>query len=167
VHVLAQHYQWSHVGVWANGAAAATFHIGEGIVVAGSDRLLPIVRRDGIRTLTAPSALGGVALASYFVGNEGLFNPVTRITLGDSRTGGFDLHGNGWRGSWLTPHGGRGRALTFMADGDPADMYKICPAEGAPAIPFAAMLLVAYVMIEHDLKNGWRLRHSFAESAGR
>ena len=166
--VSGQRHRWRHEGVWADGTAAAVFHIGEGIAVAGSDRLWPIVRRDGIRTLTLPSTQGGTALANYFVGNEGLFQPITRITLGDNRVGGYDLIGAGWRGSWLTPHGERGRALTFLAEGDPAECYNAVPNRGSQAVPFAAMLLVAYVMIEDDLKDGWRVRHSFAAaSAGR
>ncbi|BDI33821.1 hypothetical protein CCAX7_58720 [Capsulimonas corticalis] len=165
--VSAQRYRWYHEGLWADGSAAATFHIGEGIVAAGSDRLWPVVRRDGIRTLTVPSSHGGTALAAYFIGNEGIFHPVTRVTLGDNRAGGFDLLGNGWRGSWLSAHGDRAHALTFRADRDPAEHYLIAPTSGAPAVPFAAALLVAYVMIEHDLKEGWRVRHSFSAASER
>jgi len=129
-----------------------TVHLDEGVTITGIPGLMRVTSRDRVTTLWKPGASGKDAMASYFVGNAGLFAKVKRVTLGDSRAGGFELDGNGWRGSWLIDTTSHERAVTFVAQGDPAVCYHIAPAgQGAP---LAVVMLAAYILLDREA-HGW------------
>ncbi|MDQ2800793.1 MAG: hypothetical protein M3Y13_14275 [Armatimonadota bacterium] len=148
-------FQWYYAAQWPDGSVAATLHLGEGIVPAREAALWRILQRSGIRTLLKPVARGTEPLASYFAGGQGPTGPVFRLTEGDSRSGGFDILGKGWRGGVLLRHTDKARSVLLRGEGDPPDVYFLEPVASAPQpLSLPAALLVAYVLIEREVKEG-------------
>jgi hypothetical protein len=130
-----------------------TLHLDEGVTIAGHSTLLRVSTRDRVTTLRKPGPGVGEALATYFVGNAGLFATVKRITVGDRRAGGYELDGNGWRGSWLLDAEDGERVVSFAAQGDPATRYCIAPVPGR-SVPLVIVALAAYIMMDREA-HGW------------
>jgi hypothetical protein len=152
--IPAHRYLWYYEARTSTGELAATLHLEEGIVIPGFDGLWRVSHRDGVYTLNAPTGNGSTPVASYFVGNAGLFNPVRRLTLGADRLGGYEIGGNGWRGGWVTHADTGARVLMMTGDGDPPNVYHVTPARNAPSVPMPAVLLLSYILTEREVRNG-------------
>lgn len=153
--VSSRRYLWYYLAIWPDGSLAASLHLGEGIVPAGESRPWTIMRRDRTRTLLQPASAGTVTAASYYPGGSGVTGEFFRLTDGDSRLGGFDIFGRGWRGGVGLCRDTKQRCLLLRGDGDPPDVYYIEPLPRAAAQPsVAAALLLAYVLTEREVREG-------------
>ena len=153
--VPTRRYQWYYTAAWPDGSLAASLHLGEGIIPAGEARPWTVMRRERTRTLLQPSPSGLVTAASYYPGGSGVNGEFFRLTEGDSRLGGFDILGRGWRGGVGVTRDAKRRCLLLRGDGDPPDVYYVEPIDRAPAQPsVAAALLLAYVLTEREVREG-------------
>lgn len=151
----ARKYLWYYVAAWPDGTAAASLHLGEGIVPAGETAPWRILRRDRTRTLLRQGALGLEPVATYGPGGSGIDGEFFRLREGDSPQGGFDIFGRGWRGGVLLSRGTQERVLRLRGQGDPPDVYFLEPLPSAAAPPsLAAALLLAYVLTEREVREG-------------
>jgi hypothetical protein len=146
-------HPWYYEVILDDGEVVATLHLDEGVTIVGYDALLRVTTRDRVTTLWKPGGSGHDAVATYFVGNAGLFSTVRRVTLGDRRAGGYVLDGNGWRGSWLLDAASHERMMTFVAQGDPAVRYCVTPSAGR-SLPLAVAVLTSYILMEREAQ-GW------------
>ena len=148
-------YLWYYVATWSDGSVAASLHVGEGIVPVGETQPWRIMRRDRSRILLRPTPQGTEAAASYFPGGSGVTGEFFRITDGDTRMGGFDILGRGWRGGVVLRRETKERTLILRGDGDPPDVYYMEP---LPRVSFqpsvASSLLLAYVLTEREVREG-------------
>lgn len=148
-------YLWYYAATWPDGSLAASLHLGEGIAPAGETRPWGIMRRDRTRTLLQPGPSGSETAASFYPAGSGVNGAFSRLTEGNSRLGGFDILGRGWRGGVGVTRETKQRCLLIRGDGDPPDVYYLEPLPHAPAQPsLAAALLLAYVLIEHEVREG-------------
>jgi len=148
-------YLWYYVATWPDGSLAASLHLGEGIVPAGEAQPWRVMRRDRTRTLLMPTLQGPEPAASYYPGGSGVSGEFQRITDGDSRLGGFDIFGNGWRGGVVLRRETKERTLILRGDGDPPNVYYMEPVPRASAQPtVASALLLAYILTEHEVREG-------------
>ena len=153
--VASRRYLWYYVAAWPDGSLAASLHLGEGIVPAGETQPWRVMRRDRTRTLLRPTSHGSDAAASYYPGGTGVEGEFFRVTEGNSRLGGFDIFGRGWRGGVGLRRETKERCLLLRGDGDPPDVYYIEPLPRASAQPsLAAALLLAYVLTEREVREG-------------
>ena len=77
-----------------------------------------------------------------------------RVTDGDSRLGGFDIIGRGWRGGLMVRREDKQRAVILRGEGDPPDVYFMEPVPRAAHLPsLASALLIPYVLTERELKR--------------
>ena len=153
--VPTRRYLWYYAATWPDGSLAASLHLGEGIVPAGETRPWGIMRRDRTRTLLQPGPSGAEPAASFYPGGSGVNGEFSRLTEGDSRLGGFDILGRGWRGGVGVTRETKQRCLLLRGDGDPPDIYYLEPLLRAPRQPsLAAALLLAYVLTEHEVREG-------------
>jgi len=154
--VQSRRYLWYYQATWPDGSLAASLHLGEGIVPAGEARPWGIMRRDRTRTLLQPTPSGALTTAaSYYPGGSGVNGEFFRVTEGDSRLGGFDILGRGWRGGVGVRRDTKERCLLLRGDGDPPDVYYVEPLPRATAQPsLAAVLLLAYVLTECEVREG-------------
>lgn len=153
--VASRRYLWYYLATWPDGSLAASLHLGEGIIPAGESQPWHVMRRDRIRTLLEPTGQGLVPVASFYPGGSGVDGEFFRITEGDSRLGGFDILGRGWRGGVALRRRTKERCLLLRGDGDPPDVYYVEPLPKAPAQPsLASVLLLAYVLTEREVREG-------------
>ena len=153
--VLSRRYLWYYAATWPDGSLAASLHLGEGIVPAGETRPWGVMRRDRTRTLLRPTSQGSQAAASLYPSGSGVNGEFSRLTESNSRLGGFDILGRGWRGGVGVRRETKERCLLLRGDGDPPDVYYIEPLPRAPAQPsLAAALLLAYVLTEREVREG-------------
>lgn len=148
-------YQWFYAACWPDGSLAASLHLGEGIVPAGESQPWRVMRRDRTRTLLRPTPQGTEPAASLYPGGSGVNGEFYRMTEGDSRLGGFDIFGRGWRGGVVQDRETKERLLILRGDGDPPTVYHMEPVSSARALPsLASALLLAYVLTEHEVRAG-------------
>ena len=153
--VPSRRYLRYYAATWPDGSLAASLHLGEGIVPAGENQPWHVMRRDRTRTLLQPTSQGAQTVASYYPGGSGVNGEFFRLTEGDSRLGGFDILGRGWRGGVGVRRETKERCLLLRGDGDPPDVYYIEPLPRASAQPsLAAALLLAYVLTEREVREG-------------
>ncbi len=160
----ARRYLWYYMGHSPTGQLVATFHPGEGIVVTGQTEPWRVMRHHGIRTLLMPTPLGGTPLASLFHASAGLFATTCRVTLGEGRVGGWELIGRGWRGGVLRRESNFATAVTLSGEGDPPNLYIMEPSSHE-GIPLPVALLVAYVLIEQEIREGAWVKRPTAPAA--
>lgn len=137
---------------WPDGTLAAAIHPREGIWVPGAPEPWCAVRTGGVRALAPAPGFRRAPLASLFVTNAGLGLKTCRLTLGEERTGGWELVGRGWRGGSLRSVADGERVLSLRSDGDPPSVFFLEPVPHSPAVPLCIVLFTAFVLIEHEIK---------------
>ncbi len=153
--VTSRRYLWYYVAEWPDGGLAASLHLGEGVVPFGETQPWRIIRRDRTRTLLRPTPQGTEAVASCYPAGSGLDGEFLRVTDGDARSGGFDIHGRGWRGGVVLRRETKERTLLLRGDGDPPDIYYMEPLPRVSALPsLASALLLAYLLTEREVREG-------------
>jgi len=152
-------YLWYYVAHWPDGGVAASLHLGEGIVPFGEAAPWRVMRRDRMRTLLRPTPQGTETAASYYPAGSGVGGEFFRVTDGDTRAGGFDVHGRGWRGGVVLRRETKERTLLLRGDGDPPDVYYMEPLPRVSALPsLASALLLAYLLTEREVREGSWIR---------
>ena len=153
--VPSRKYLWYYVATWSDGTVAASLHLGEGIVPVGETQPWRVMRRDRSRVLLRPTPQGTEPAASYYPGGSGTTGEFFRINDGDTKQGGFDVLGRGWRGGVVLRRETKERTLILRGDGDPPDVYHVELVPRASAQPsVASALLLAYVLTEREVREG-------------
>ena len=148
-------YLWYYTAQLLDGTLIATLHLGEGILAEGETSPWRVMRRDNLRTLLLQTRGGSEALATYYPAGSGVNGRFYRVTDGDSRLGGFDITGRGWRGGLITRREDKQRAVILRGEGDPPDVYFMEPVARAAQLPsLASALLIAYILTEREVKEG-------------
>ena len=144
-----QRQLWHYEARFQSGELAATMNLGEGIVVPGCTDIWRVTQRNGVCVLVSEAG----PEATFYTGGTGIFSRIQRLTLGSERFGGYEVDGHDWSVGWVTQAATGKRVLSIFGDDFAAGTYHVAPTGNGEPPPLSAVMLLAYVLTEREVRN--------------